>query len=68
MRRSRHLAAAFLALAALACAETVPDGIYYKFNEGSGTTTANLAFPGVGSPVGTIVGSLSWGWASSAEA
>ena len=37
MRRSRHLAAAFLALAALACAETVPDGIYYKFNEGAGT-------------------------------
>lgn len=61
MYRFHHLVAAFLAATALTCAQVVPDGVYYKFNEGAGTTTANLAFPGVGSPAGMIVGSLGWG-------
>lgn len=63
MRRSLHLhlAAVVFVSASLLPGQTVPQGIYYKFNEGAGTTTANLASPGVGNPFGNIVGSLAWG-------
>ena len=61
MQRSLRLAALVITLASLARAQTVPQGIYYKFNEGAGTATANLASPGVGNPFGNIIGSLNWG-------
>ena len=40
-----------------AAAQSVyPDALYYKFDEGSGTTTANLAVPGVGASAATVHG------------
>jgi hypothetical protein len=60
MRRSLQVVAVILAFASFVQAQTVPQGIYYKFNEGAGTTTANLASPGVGNAFGNIVGSLNW--------
>jgi len=35
---------------------TFPELIYYQFNEGSGTTTANLAVPGVGNNPASLTG------------
>jgi hypothetical protein len=61
MRRSLLLAAVFLVSASVVLGQSVPQGIYYKFNEGAGTTTANLASPGVGNAVGNIIGNLTWG-------
>lgn len=61
MRPSLRLAAVVLAFASFLQAQTVPQAIYYKFNEGAGTTTANLASPGVGNAFGNIVGGLTWG-------
>jgi hypothetical protein len=61
MQRSLRLAALVLTLASLSRGQTVPQGIYYKFNEGAGTTTANLASPGVGNAFGNIIGGLNWG-------
>jgi hypothetical protein len=61
MQRSFHLAALVLVSASLAIGQAVPEAIYYKFNEGAGTTVANLAAPGVGNAAGNIIGSLNWG-------
>lgn len=61
MKRTLRLAALVLVSASLALGQTVPQGIYYKFNEGVGTTTANLASPGVGNAFGNIIGGLNWG-------
>jgi hypothetical protein len=47
-----------LVLTSVAPAQLVPQALYYKFNEGSGTITANEASPGVGSAQATIVGGL----------
>jgi hypothetical protein len=49
--RSTFLVAA---LCAAGSAQSLPEMFYYRFNEGSGTTTANLASPGVGSPTATV--------------
>lgn len=60
----RHRTATFLALAlaaGTATAQLVPELIYYRFNEGAGTTTANLASPGAGSSAGTIIGAMGFG-------
>jgi PKD repeat protein len=50
-----RLAVALL-LAATASAQGLPEVLYYKFNESSGTTTANLAIPGAGAANGTLTG------------
>jgi hypothetical protein len=34
----------------------VPDAVYYRFNEGSGTSTSNVAVPGVGNLNATLTG------------
>lgn len=57
LRRMLTLAA-FGALAIANAQILPPEHIYYKFNEGSGTTTANLASPGSGAGNGTFVGNL----------
>ncbi|HYC77387.1 MAG TPA: LamG-like jellyroll fold domain-containing protein [Planctomycetota bacterium] len=46
------------AFAATAAAQTVPELIYYKLNEGTGpgTPTLNEAIPSVGNPTPTVVG------------
>ncbi len=49
----RHLIAC-LTLTAAATAQLIPDGIYYRYNEGAGTTTANVASPNVGTPTATM--------------
>ncbi len=38
----------------------VPQLLYYKFNEGSGATTANSASPGIGTNPAAISGTTSW--------
>lgn len=55
MRRTL-LCTVVLLLGCTAATAQFPDMIYYKFDEGVGTMTVNLANPGVGSPLGTIVG------------
>ncbi|HYC78853.1 MAG TPA: LamG domain-containing protein [Planctomycetota bacterium] len=42
-------------------AQTVPQSLYYKLNEGSGTLTLNEASPGVGTPTATLGAALSFG-------
>ncbi len=44
----------------LAVAQTFPNGLYYRFNEGAGTATQNLANPQVGTAFGNFVGSPTW--------
>lgn len=48
-------------LLATASGQIVPEVIYYRFNEGAGTSTLNAAVPGAGSPFGTLNGSLVFG-------
>jgi hypothetical protein len=60
---TKSLALASLALALLGAAPAwgqVPQILYYRFNEGSGTTTANDAIPGQGTPTAAIVGTPTW--------
>lgn len=57
LRRMLTLAA-FGALAIANAQLLPPEHIYYKFNEGSGTTTANLASPGSGAGNGTLFGGM----------
>ncbi|MCB9895346.1 MAG: hypothetical protein H6839_12920 [Planctomycetes bacterium] len=38
----------------------LPENLYYKFNEGTGTSTANAANPGVGNTSSTISGATTW--------
>lgn len=45
-----RMALPVLLLASLAAGQAVPEILYYKFDEGSGTNTANLALPAQGSP------------------
>jgi len=48
--------------ATVAAGQVVPEVLYYKFNEGAGTTTLNEANPALGTaPVGTLNGALGWG-------
>jgi hypothetical protein len=47
---------AVLFACAVATAQIPPDLFHYPFNEGSGSTTANLAVPGVGTNPSPIVG------------
>lgn len=49
-------AAFAVALSSPAQAQAVPELLYYKFNETTGTTTANLASPGVGASPATVNG------------
>ena len=37
-------------------AQSVPDLLYYKFDEGGGAVTANLAMPGAGNMSSPVVG------------
>jgi hypothetical protein len=48
-------------LAGTLCAQTVPDLLYFRFNEGSGTNATNSAVPGVGTNPAPIVGTLTFG-------
>jgi hypothetical protein len=64
----RHRCNAFLLGSALgllvlanAPGQVVPDGLYYRFNEGSGLTTQNAAVPGVGAPTGNLIGAIGFG-------
>jgi hypothetical protein len=55
----RSWAFAFLFTASAAIAQApFPDRLYYQFNEGTGVggTTANLASPGVGTPLAAVTG------------
>lgn len=56
--RFSALPAAFLLASAAASGQVVPDVLYYKFNEGAGTTTLNHAVPGGGSATATLTGGL----------
>jgi hypothetical protein len=47
-------------LFAAALSAQVPQNVYYKFNEGSGATTANSGSPGIGSPSPAITGTPNW--------
>ncbi len=58
----RSVSLAVLALVTTsAVAQIVPDALYYRFNEGAGTLSANAAFPGVGTPQGTLGSAMSFG-------
>jgi hypothetical protein len=57
---SRSMAAGAL-LGAFAAAQSVPQILYYKFNEGSGTTTQNIANPGQGSFFPTLGAAAGFG-------
>lgn len=61
--RSLRFAMASIVLVA-ACgavfAQQMPELIYYKFNEGTGTTTANDAVPGGGNNPATIPAAAAW--------
>ena len=48
------------ALASCLSAQVVPDVLYYRFNEGAGTSAANSAVPGAGNPTATLYGSIGW--------
>lgn len=62
MDRSPSLTLAVCAaLAGFLSAQTVPDVLYYRFNEGVGTSAANSAVPGAGSPTAGLYGSMGWG-------
>jgi hypothetical protein len=51
-----RFALALVAAATFASAQVVPSGLYFRFNEGSGITTANVAQPGVGGLNATLTG------------
>jgi hypothetical protein len=56
---------AFCAASPAALAQTnVPDLLYFKFNEGAGTTTLNEASPGVGTPNPTLGSAAGFGGGS----
>jgi hypothetical protein len=55
------LGLALLVAASTLAAQSVPEALYFKFNEGSGTTTANDAFPGEGDPSYTLPSTATWG-------
>lgn len=59
--RPPALCGALLLLLAASSAAQFPDMFYYKFDEGTGTMTANLANPGVGAPQGTLNGGHAMG-------
>ncbi len=59
--RIARLCVLFIVVAGLAPSQTVPEILYYRFNEGSGTTAVNSAFPGAGLPTGTLYGSAAFG-------
>lgn len=60
LRRALIIAGVFVVSAAQAQL-ALPEHLYYRFNEGSGTSTANTASPGSGAANGTLVGSLGLG-------
>jgi hypothetical protein len=63
MSKSPFLTALALALGAagsIPASAQVPEILYYRFNEGSGTTVANDAVPGQGSATAAIVGTPTW--------
>lgn len=64
LRRTLIIVGVFAACAAQAQI-ALPEHIYYKFNEGNGTTTANLASPGSGAASGTLSGGLTLGGSGS---
>jgi hypothetical protein len=60
--RTSLAALALFVLSALTCyGQTVPEVIYYRFNEGAGTNTVNAASPGGGSTSGTLMGTMGFG-------
>lgn len=59
--RPYMLAALFVFAPASLAQSTFPDLLYYKFNEGAGTTTANEASPGVGNAVSTLGSAAGFG-------
>ncbi len=59
--RTALLFVALASLTATALSQVVPEAIYYRFNEGSGTSLTNVAVPGYGVPTGTINGALTFG-------
>ncbi|MBL8896187.1 MAG: LamG domain-containing protein [Planctomycetes bacterium] len=61
MAKKLSLAALLLTCAgAVPAAAQLPQILYYRFNEGSGTTTANFASPGQGSSNVPFVGTPTW--------
>ena len=57
MKRAVFLSlVAWAALASSLSAQVVPQLLYYRFNEGAGTTTVNSAVPGAGTPTANLVG------------
>jgi hypothetical protein len=61
MKLFKTLALLVCCLIVLPLGAQVPDALYFRFNEGAGTTAANSAMPGVGNNPATIVGSLNFG-------
>ena len=51
-----QVALSVLLVASFTAGQSVPDVLYYKFNEGSGSSTANVAVPGQGSTNPSITG------------
>lgn len=51
-----RIALPVLLLASLVAGQSVPEILYYKFNEGSGSSTSNIAVPGQGSTNPSITG------------
>ena len=56
MRSCPQLVLALLASTPLLPAQSIPDLLYYRFNETTGPAVANQAVPGMGNPSGTITG------------
>src|SRR5687767_12574837 len=54
--RIGRIGLAVLGFLAANAAAQMPDFLYYKFDEGGGATTANLATPGVGSANAAVNG------------
>ncbi len=58
--RAITLATLLIVLTSASVAQNFPNGLYYRFNEGAGATTQNLANPMVGGVNGNLVGTPGW--------
>ena len=61
MSRVLSFAVAMFAIGLNASAQTVPQNLYFKFNEGAGAVTANQGFPGVGNPFPSLGAAAGFG-------